>query len=116
MTAAVADLSTAGKNRASMDDDDPPVLFPRHVAALWSEIAEQPIDVDTVKRYVRDSFRPGGRWHDLGDPVPTPLYEGLRPYGLPAQAGDLAEWFRRQRGRIGDPRSVGDRDAHGRRT
>ncbi len=118
MSTTLADPPTAGKNRASMNDDlDPPVLFPRHVARMWSRLAAElggePVSADTVKRYVRESYRRGGRYGN--DPVPRPLYDGLRPYWRKDQEEALAAWWMRRRGRIGDPRSDDDRDAHGKR-
>lgn len=100
---------------------DPPVLFVRHVAALWSALADEPIAASTVSSYLQKSKpadpetgREAGRYAD--DPMPEPRYEGGRPYWLPEQEQALAEWWLRRSGRIGDPRSEGDRDARGRRT
>jgi len=101
------------ENLLAMDISDPPVLFARHVAALWSRVAGDEIAVATVSSYIQKS-KPGGRYED--DPVPAPQYEGGRPYWLPEQESALIEWWNRRRGRIGDPRSAGDRDARGKRT
>jgi hypothetical protein len=103
------------------DPSQSPILFARHVAELWSVLAGEEISVTTVWSYLQKSKaanpatgREAGRYAD--DPMPEPKYEGGRPYWLPEQVPALTEWWLRRRGRIGDPRSAGDRDAQGKRT
>lgn len=99
----------------TLDEEEPRVLFTRHVAARWSRLAGAEISPRTASSYWRKS-RPGGRYHTDGDPMPEAQQDGRRLYWYPEQGPDLDAWWLRRRGRIGDPRSVGDRDARGKRT
>ncbi len=124
MVAGLAVATGAYDNSGSMDASslETGVLWSDDVAALWSELADVEIKVKTVYSY-RDKSkganpktgRPAGRYAD--DPVPDPAgRKGGRPFWRPEQIPELTAWWERQRGRIGDPRSAGDRGAGGKRT
>lgn len=122
--AGLAATIVAYQNPGSMDASslDTGVLWSDDVAALWSELAEREIKPSTVWSYLDKSKpadpatgREAGRYAD--DPVPTPAgYKGGRPFWRIEQIPALTAWWERRRGRIGDPRSAGDRNAGGKRT
>lgn len=123
-TTTVLARARVGKNQQAMTDDDPRLLFTRHVARVWSDALDGvPVSRHTVSSYRRKSLPAdpaAGRNHDgryVNDPVPAPAgFEGRQAYWTPEQVPDLVAWIRRRRGRIGDPRSENERGPRGQRT
>jgi len=101
---------------------DTGVLWSEDVAALWSDLADQPIARATVWSYLDKSKdadpvtgRKAGRYAD--DKVPAPAgRKGGRPYWNPEQIPDLTEWWLRREKRGGDRRSSTYRSSRRNRT